>query len=457
MANDEALASEVHTMSLKAVVTVIAVIFANVSASADAHSTWSFENQAGNLAFHKKHYSEASRFFQRALRLARKEPKLAEAKRTISLAALELTACAQRRKKRETGQANLTSSLLENFDDSSDADYVDGLLALAALYQQQRKFEDAIKIFKIVVNLHEKSHSSSDTTYSAALNSLGLTYLQQGNVTASESSLKKALESTQSFSSSEVAGQCAILNNLGLLYASSLRYEEAESAFQKSIALSETSDCEPLAKSEPLANLAEFYRKFLKYEQAERLLRRAVAYMENQQPADQEHLSGFLVKLGYYCSKLGKYSEAEELYKRALKLDKTTIGSNNLKIARDLNALAVLYFVQKNYSKAVPLHKTVLRIMESEFGPKDSELYKYLLNYAEALQQVNRVREADVLTNRAGALLMDPAIADCEKSVSPDDQRWNELLPDYIELLKKAHRFGDAKAAESKLNKVKSK
>lgn len=444
-------------MTLKAVVTVIAVIFANASVPADAHSTWSFENQAGNLAFHKKHYSKASKCFQRALRLAKKESKLAEAKRTISLAALELTACAQRRKKIETRQANLTSSLLENFVDSSDADYVDGLLALGGLYQQQRKFENAINIFTIALKIQEKSHSSSEAKYSSTLNSLGLIYLQQGNVTASESSLKKALESTQALSSFEVAGQCAILNNLGLLYSSSLRYEEAESAFQKSIALSETADCEPLVKSEPLANLAEIYRKFLKYEQAEKLLRRAVAYLENQQPADPAHLSGFLVNLGYYCSKLGNYSEAEELYKRALKIDKTTIGSNNLKIARDLNALAVLYFVQKNYSKAVPLHKTVLKIMESEFGPKDSELYKYLLNYAEALHQVNRVREADVLTNRAGALLMDPAIAGCEKDMSPDDQRWNELLPDYIELLKKAHRFGDAKAAESKLLKVKSK
>jgi tetratricopeptide (TPR) repeat protein len=444
-------------MSLKAVVTVIAVLFANASMSADAHSSWSFENRAGNLAFHQKNYSEASKCFKRALRLARKEAKSAEPKQTISLAALELTACAQRKIKEETRQASLSSSLLENFIDSSDADFADCLLELGKMYQQQRKFEDAIKIFKIVLNLHEKSHSSSDTTYSAALNSLGLTYLQQGNVTASESSLKKALESTQSFSSSEVAGQCAILNNLGLLCSASLRYEEAESAFKKSITLSETSDCEPFAKSEPLANLAELYGKFLKYEQAESLLRRAVAYMENQKPAHAAHLSGFLVSLGYYCSKLGNYIEAEELYKRALKIDKTTIGSNNLKIARDLNALAVLYFVQKNYSKAVPLHKTVLKIMESEFGPKDSELYKYLLNYAEALQQVNRVREADVLTNRAGALLMDPAIADCEKDMSPDDQRWNELLPDYIELLKKAHRFGDAKAAESKLLKVKSK
>lgn len=444
-------------MTLKAVVTVIAVLCANVRVPADAHSTWISENQAGNLAFHKKHYSEASKCFQRAVRLARKESKLAEPKRTLSLAALELTACAQRREKRETGQANLTSSLLENFDDRGDADYVDGLLALAGLYQQQRKFENAINIFTIALKLQEKSHSSSNSKYSSTLNSLGLIYLQQGNVTASESSLKKALESNQALSSSEVAGQCAILNNLGLLYSASLRYEEAESAFQKSIALSETADCEPLAKAEPLANLAEFYCKFLKYEQAERLQRRAVAYMENQQPAQPAQLSGFLVNLGYYCSKLGKYSEAEELYKRALKLDKTAIGSNNLKIARDINALAVLYFVQKHYSKAIPLHKTVLKTMESEFGPKDSELYKYLLNYAEALQQVNRVREADVLTSRAGALLMDPAIADCEKAMSPDDRRWNVLLPDYIELLKKAHRFGDAKAAESKLLKAKTK
>lgn len=444
-------------MTLKSVAIVIGVVLTNVSLPADAHTSWRLENQAGNLAFHQKKYSEASRHFNRALRLARKDPKSAEPWSTINLAELDLTAYAQRKTKKESTQVSLTSSLLENFIDRRDTDFADCLLDLGKMYQQQRKFEDAIKIFTIVLNLHEKSHSSSDTTYSAALNSLGLIYLQQDNVTASESSLKKALESTQSLSGSEVAGQCAILNNLGLLYSSSLRYEEAESAFEKSITLSETADCEPFAKSESLANLAEFYSKFLKYEQAERLQRRAVAYMENQQPAHPAHLSGFLMSLGYYCSKLGKYSEAEELYKRALEIDKTTIGSNNLKIARDLNALAVLYFVQKNYSKAVPLHKTALRTMESEFGPKDSELYKYLLNYAEALQQVNRVREADVLTNRAGALLMDPAIAGCEKDMSPDDQRWNVLLPDYIELLKKAHRFGDAKAAESKLLKVKSK
>jgi hypothetical protein len=47
-------------------VTVIAVIFANASVSADAHSTWSYENQGGNLAFHKKHYSEAYKCFKRA-------------------------------------------------------------------------------------------------------------------------------------------------------------------------------------------------------------------------------------------------------------------------------------------------------------------------------------------------------------------------------------------------------
>src|SRR5688500_19868532 len=83
----------------------------------------------------------------------------------------------------------------------------------------------------------------------------------------------------------------------------------------------------------------------------------------------------------------GNYPEAERLYAESLR-DAETYGEHDLRLAKSLNNLAVLYHLQGRYADAEPLYKRAYSIWERVLGNDDDRVATCLNNLGDLYRQL---------------------------------------------------------------------
>ncbi|MCW3058445.1 MAG: hypothetical protein JWQ02_266 [Capsulimonas sp.] len=107
-----------------------------------------------------------------------------------------------------------------------------------------------------------------------------------------------------------------------------------------------------------------------------------------------------------------EYTESESLYLRALAMAEQLLGPNHTHIATILNAIAVLYDVQRRCEEAEAMYLRALEIYETSCDPDDPQIAIALSNLAEFCASHRRYEEAQALKGRALAIY--------ERSLGPD-------------------------------------
>ena len=94
-------------------------------------------------------------------------------------------------------------------------------------------------------------------------------------------------------------------------------------------------------------------------------------------------------------------AEAEKQSEAALK---EAEAFDDVRLATNLNNLALLYEAQCRYVEAEPLYQRALAIREKALGPEPPAVATSLENYADLLRKTGRVSEATKMETRAKAI-----------------------------------------------------
>ncbi|XP_070569543.1 nephrocystin-3-like [Ptychodera flava] len=198
--------------------------------------------------------------------------------------------------------------------------------------------------------------------------------------------LQKALEIYESLDPDQpcVAGA---LYQLAGLHGQWNKFATAEALYKQALEISENAygtDHHNVAKI--LDALAVLYQKQEKHEQADMLRRRAVAIRQKcKQPRAHS----------------GQLGGIDPLKRRALQLEELVLGPDSVDVAKSLNELGVLYYLQDNQETAEAYFKKALDMRESVLGPDHPDVAQSLNNLAALYNDKKEYSKAEPLYERA--------------------------------------------------------
>ncbi|MBC7880654.1 MAG: tetratricopeptide repeat protein [Anaerolineae bacterium] len=145
-------------------------------------------------------------------------------------------------------------------------------------------------------------------------------------------------------------------------------------------------------------------REMGQYEKAQPLAKQALAIKEKALGSEHPEVAKSLNNLAVLYWLQGNFAEAEPLHKRALAIREKALGSEHPDVAKSLNNLATLYSERGNYAEAEPLYRRALAIREKALGPEHPDLAKSVNNLANLYADRGEYTEAELLYRRALAI-----------------------------------------------------
>ncbi|MBA3611507.1 MAG: tetratricopeptide repeat protein [Nitrospirales bacterium] len=140
------------------------------------------------------------------------------------------------------------------------------------------------------------------------------------------------------------------------------------------------------------------------FQEAKDLLHRLLPSVRKQGPTDERYAL-VIFQLGEVARLEGQVSEAEAYYWEALPLLAQSLGSEHLRMADPLAALASLYQQKNQLEMARPLLKRALAIREKSWGPSDPQLLSTLQTYHALLMAGDHPEEATEIASRIDRIL----------------------------------------------------
>ena len=300
---------------------------------------------------------------------------------------------------------------------------------LARVYQEQRRYREAERIFQGQLEEAVNSPQPNTLVHAGHMN-LAVLYEDEGKFAEAETHYKAALAETEKTELFPGRGfWCSTSMWLARFYVARQRYSEAEPLFQKPLEIHEEDRGPTSYLPHHLQEFAKLYEAQGKYEAAEALYRRALEACEQLRRANSLFTARALDDLAEFCRARGRYTEAEELYRRSLAIVEENVRSqvalctkgrrpwrnrkeleakisrNQIPISTALDRLAVVYEHQQKYAQAEPLRRRSLEIKERAWGERYSSfLADSLAAHANALHKIDREQEAAEIDKRVEAI-----------------------------------------------------
>jgi tetratricopeptide (TPR) repeat protein len=300
---------------------------------------------------------------------------------------------------------------------------------LARVYQEQRRYREAERIFQDQLEAAVNSPQPSTLVHAGHM-SLALLYQDEGRFAEAETHFKAALAETEKGELFPGSGfWCSTSMWLARFYVARQRYSEAEPLFQKALEIHEEDRGPTSYLPHHIQEFAKLYEAWGKYEAAEVLYRRAAEVCEQLRGVKSPFTARALDDLAEFCRARGRYAEAEELCRRSLAIVEENVRSqaarwskgwrpwqsgkeleakirlNQIPISTALDRLAVVCEDQQKYAEAEPLRRRSLEIKEPAWGERHARfLADPLAAHANALRKIGREHEADEINKRVEAI-----------------------------------------------------
>jgi len=321
-----------------------------------------------------------------------------------------------------TGMAEVRSS--------SDPSYLsrarDGL---ARVYQEQRRYSEAERIFRDQLEAAVNSPQPNTLVHAGHM-SLALLYQDEGKFAEAETHYKAALAETEKTELFPGRGfWCSTSMWLAKFYVARQRYGEAEPLFQRALEIHEEDRGSTFYLPHHIQEFAKLYEAWGKYEAAEALYRCAVEVCGQSRGNKSLFAARALDDLAEFCRARGRDAEAEELCRRSLAIVEEHVRSqparwskgwqswqnrkeldakirlNQIPISSALDRLAVVCEEQQKYAEAEPLRRRSLELKERAWGERYSSfLADSLEALANVLHKIGREDEAVELDKRVEAI-----------------------------------------------------
>jgi tetratricopeptide (TPR) repeat protein len=300
---------------------------------------------------------------------------------------------------------------------------------LARVYQEQRRYREAERIFQDQLEAAVNSPQPNTLVHAGHM-SLALLYQDEGKFAEAEVHYKAALAETEKTELFSGRGfWCSTSMWLARFYIARQRYSEAEPLFQRALEIHEEDRGPTSYLPRHLQEFAKLYEVQGKCEAAEALYRRALDVCEQLHGANSLFIARAFDDLAEFCRTRGRYTEAEELYRRSLAIVEENVRSqvilwtrgwrrwrnrkeleakirlNQIPISTALDRLAVVCEDQQKYAEAEPLRRRSLEIKERAWGERHPLfLADPLAAHANALHKIGRKHEADEINQRVEAI-----------------------------------------------------
>lgn len=313
---------------------------------------------------------------------------------------------------------------------SSDPSYLsrarDGL---ARVYQEQRRYREAERIFQDQLEAAVNSPQPNTLVHAGHM-SLALLYQDEGRFAEAETHYKAALAETEKTELFPGSGfWCSTSMWLARFYVVQQRYSEAEPLFQRALEIHEEDRSPTSYLPHHLQEFAKLYEAQGNYEAAEALYRRTLEVCEHLHGSNNPYAVQALEGLAAFCRARRRHAEAEELCHRSLATLEEDVRSRavlctrgwrpwrnrkeleakisrlHIPISTALDRLAVVYEDQQKYAGAEPFRRRSIEIKEQAWGETRSwYLVDSLAAFANVLHKIGREQEAAEVDTRVEAI-----------------------------------------------------
>jgi tetratricopeptide (TPR) repeat protein len=275
-------------------------------------------------------------------------------------------------------------------------DLAGALANLASLYREQRRFQEAGKIFTELFDRMLDPAAVKESTAATIYNDYGMMLRAQGDLNGAEAAFSRAAEMCDR---SHDPRATLVWASLGDLYYESGNLQQAEVYFRKSV-----NTCDPAGKDErrcgsPLNGLGLTLMHHGLYDEARALLERALRVFERTYGADSPKVAAVLNNLGNIAEHKHDYKHAEANLSRALTIWTAAFGPGHPDVASANSNLATLYMHRRRWEKSESLYRRALAIDEN--GKDRRRVARDLNNLGVLYSGMKRRAEAETCLSRA--------------------------------------------------------
>lgn len=297
----------------------------------------------------------------------------------------------------------------DNYQRSLDArarrqgDVLPNLQALLRIAIAQHQAAQAESLAQRLLAAQDAQSGTKPADIARTLVDLARARLAQGNTDGVEALLQRSLALRESQLGAEHADLALSLDPLAGFYESQQQAERAEALRRRLLALSTSTAADDPRHAQSLNDVAMAHHGRGEYEQAAVLYEQALPILERHDGQRSVEVARVLANLADTYAGRKQYPQAAALYQRALDIydqhDDETIAR-----ASALNALAVVYYAQRQYRQAEPRFASALQALETERGPEHPELLPVLDNLIALYRSTGRDAKALELQRRGAAI-----------------------------------------------------
>jgi CHAT domain-containing protein/Tfp pilus assembly protein PilF len=275
----------------------------------------------------------------------------------------------------------------------SDVNDLKGLGAsynnIGVLYKDQGKYAESESYLNKALDLIQKSEGTG-TTYAIVENNLAILFQSTGKYQDAEQLLLKALNLAGNDLKEKSPNYIRMKVNLALLYQLQERYPEAEKIYLDAIEIKKRR----LGTNHPdyavlLQNLASLYQLKGEYSKVESNLNAALAIYKKKFGEQHPSVASCMYDLARYFQFTGQADKAMPLLTKAIQIQKDKLGIHHPSYAASLNALAILYWQQKDFNNASEKYREVL-----------NEYLYQIQNYFPAMSEYDKTKFWDKIGPR---------------------------------------------------------
>jgi CHAT domain-containing protein/Tfp pilus assembly protein PilF len=279
---------------------------------------------------------------------------------------------------------------------------------LGDLYGLEGRFDDGERLLKQGLKLLDQAYGANAQAapnYDKILNDMGNLYKDAGRLPEAEAALNRAIAIGRAVSGEDHPNVAASMGNLAVVLQHESRFAEAESFYKRALAIDE----KVFGSNHPvtaigLNNLANVYADQNRPQDAAGLQQRVLAINEKVFGPESPDVGRSLTNLANSYAELGRKEEALSLYERSLRIMEHKFGENSGPTALALSALGRTMQDTGRLEEAAQDFDRALKINERELGPEHPQLVNNLRNIAFLDVRTGNYADARLRLERALAI-----------------------------------------------------
>lgn len=358
------------------------------------------------------HAGEIEAFFQKPETLAESDPAdVEEMKKYVALFRADAAVQLGGYERAEEQYGIAIGYFLKSEPDSIQT--VTTRLKLAALYREQGRLKEALKIFSEIEPQYRKNFPTDTASFASLMGQIGETYFVGGDYAAAERYFSDSLNLYEKARDPVPMDTELGRVNLGKTYMGQGRWSEAEALFDTALTnlrsiLGEDHDHVATA----LSGLVTIYTETGRGAEAEPLARQALATFTRTRGPDYPGTIRSLSNLAVSLIFQNRLIDAEGYLQQALASAIRALGTDHQQTAQISSNLGTALGRMERFEDALPHLENARKWLEAAAGPDHPEISVYQNNIAATLMRLKRFPEA--------AAMAEESIRTMERVLGPD-------------------------------------